>query len=83
MGELRVVGDSALPDWNAVYPLARKAMKSFTDGGTGFETEIDSWSIAARPVLASQQRCLDCHSGLALNQPVGGVLYAYRRATIH
>jgi hypothetical protein len=83
MGELRAVGDNALPDWNAVYPLARKAMKSFTDGGTGFETEIDSWNIAARPVLASQQRCLACHGGLALNQPVGGVLYTYRRATIH
>jgi hypothetical protein len=82
-GEMGLVGENPLPDWKAVYPIARKAMKSFTDGGTGFETEIDSWNIAARPVLASQQRCLPCHSGLALNQPVGGVLYAYRRAPVH
>jgi hypothetical protein len=57
-------------------------MKSFNDGGAGFETEMDSWSIAARPVLASQQRCLGCHDA-SLNQPIGGVLYAYRRVANH
>jgi hypothetical protein len=31
-----------MPDWKAIYPFARKAMKSFTDGGRGFETKIGS-----------------------------------------
>ena len=70
----------ALPDWRAVYPLAQRAMRSFADGGPGFETTIDSWRIAARPVIAGQQKCLTCHGGVALHQPLGGVLYAYRRA---
>jgi hypothetical protein len=78
----------SLPDWNAIYPLARKAMRSFEDGGKGFETTFDTWNIAARPVIASQERCLMCHTGeipgtshaAKLNQAIGGVLYAFRRA---
>jgi hypothetical protein len=42
----------ALPDWNAVYPLAQRAMRSIQDGGAGFETRLASWDIAARPVSA-------------------------------
>lgn len=83
------VSADALPDWNAIYPLARKAMKSFDDGGKGFETKIDSWHIAARPVMASEQTCVSCHNNPAygrrgpvakLDRPLGGVLYAYRNS---
>ena len=63
-------------------------MRSFEDGGKGFETTFDTWNIAARPVIASQERCLMCHTGeipgtshaAKLNQAIGGVLYAFRRA---
>jgi hypothetical protein len=67
----------ALPDWNAVYPLAQRAMRSFEDGGAGFETKLATWDIAARPVSASE-RCAACH-GKAKH--LGGVLYAFRRAS--
>jgi hypothetical protein len=78
----------ALPGWDAIYPLARKAMRSSEDGGKGFERTFDTWNIAARPVIASQERCLMCHNGelggashaAKLNQAIGGVLYAFRRA---
>jgi hypothetical protein len=78
-----VAGDpNALPDWEAIYPLASKAMKTFQDGGQGFETTFGNWNIAARPVIASQQRCVTCHNSMdlqvKLNDPIGGVLYAYR-----
>jgi hypothetical protein len=69
----------ALPDWRTIYPLAQSAMKSFAGGGSGFETTLDSWHIAARPVLAGQQRCMSCHTGSRF-QTLGGVFYAYRRA---
>jgi len=81
----------SLPDWNAIYPLARKAMRSFQDGGKGFDTVFDSWTVAARPVLASQESCVSCHNNPAygrsvqpvkLNQAIGGVLYAFRRAAL-
>jgi hypothetical protein len=77
------VNPNGLPDWEAIYPLARKAMQSFEDGGQGFETAFGNWNIAARPVIASQQRCVTCHDTsehpIKLNDPIGGVLYAYRR----
>jgi hypothetical protein len=77
----------ALPDWKSVYPLARRAMQSFQDGGAGFETRLESWCIAARPVLA-EARCAMCHHtrssssnrAAQANEPIGGVLYAFRRA---
>jgi len=76
----------ALPDWNAMYPLAQRAMKSFSDGGGGFETSLGasptSWRIAARPVLAGSEKCIACHGGpggVSLHHALGGVLYAFRR----
>jgi hypothetical protein len=66
----------SLPDWKTVYPLARRAMLRFQGGGAGFETTIDSWDIAARPI-ATEKRCSACHD---LSQPIGGVLYAFRLA---
>jgi len=80
----------ALPDWKAIYPVAQKAMKSFADGGSGFDTSVGTWQIAVRPIIASRQRCVACHNapGFAtkipaeLNHALGGVLYAFRRTSI-
>jgi hypothetical protein len=77
----------ALPDWKSIYPVGQRAMRDFMAGGTGFETTIGSWRIAARRVVACQAKCVTCHnsqaykqsSPVALHQPIGGVLYAYRR----
>ena len=33
-------------------------MLSFQEGGAGFETKLESWDIAARPVSA-EKRCAD------------------------
>src|SRR5205085_1070070 len=48
--------DDRLPDWIEIYPLAQKAMRSFADGGRGFESRVGSWEIAARPVIANDAR---------------------------
>jgi hypothetical protein len=66
----------SLPDWKVIYPLARNAMLRFQEGGAGFETKLESWDIAARPVLA-ERRCAACHD---VTRPIGGVLYAFRRS---
>ena len=76
-------GTVYLPDWNAIYPVAQRAMRSFKDGGKGFETEFLGWTIAARPAMAASSKCVSCHNSLApdsvkLGEAVGGVLYAYR-----
>ena len=73
------VAPGGLPDLKTAYPMAQRAMRSFADGGTGFETTVDSWRIAVRPVLAEQERCVTCHAGAMLHQALGGVIYAYRR----
>jgi hypothetical protein len=52
-------------------------MRSFHDGGAGFETKLASWDIAARPVSA-WERCVACHGNA---NRLGGVLYAFRRAS--
>lgn len=75
----KVTDRAALPDWNTMYPLARRAMNSFEDGGQGFETTQDSWQIVLRPVMAKQRTCTGCHAGVTLGKPVGGVLYAFRQ----
>ncbi len=75
-----------LPSWNTAYPLAEKAMKSFKDGGHGFEVHLDDWTIAARPAIANNVRCITCHNlrranewkPLKVGDAIGGVLYAYK-----
>jgi len=54
----------SLPDWYDIYAVAQHAMSSFRDGGKGFETSLGSWTIAARPVPATQERCVTCHNGM-------------------
>jgi hypothetical protein len=86
-GENPMALPDALPDWKAIYPLAQRAMTSFADGGSGFETSMGAWDIAVRPVVASQDRCIACHNSKAygaggavvLHQTLGGIMYAYRR----
>lgn len=76
----------ALPDWGQIYPLAQRAMRSFRDGGRGFETTHGTWQIAARPTMATDQKCISCHNHLAqrpkrefrVGDPLGGILYAFR-----
>ena len=75
----------ALPTWLDAYPIGLRAMRSFADGGHGFETTLGNWTIAAKPALASGARCLGCHNAntnskkqLKLGDPVGGILYAYK-----
>ncbi len=67
----------ALPEWKAIYPVAQDAMRRFQAGGGGFETRVDSWAIAVRPVPASDQNCVVCHGG-ERGQAIGGVVYAFR-----
>jgi hypothetical protein len=87
LAEVAVPNPGGLPDWRAIYPVASRAMKSFEDGGKGFETRLDTWNLAARPVIATQDRCVSCHNHQAYNRgasvrlghPVGGVIYAFRQ----
>jgi len=41
--------------------------------------EIGPLALEARPVLASAPICLRCHDNRKLGDPVGAVIYAFRR----
>jgi hypothetical protein len=75
--EIAPAPTDSLPDWKAIYPLARHAMLNFQGGGAGFETTLESWNISARPVPV-EKRCAACHD---VTRPIGGVLYAFRRTS--
>ena len=83
--DVGITAADCLPDWIEIYPVAQRAMRSFKDGGKGFETEFQGWTIAARPALAASLRCVSCHNSVTpgsakLGEAVGGVLYACRGA---
>ena len=78
-----------LPDWRAIYPVAQRAMRSFKDGGNGFEMEFHGWTIAARPAIATSDKCVACHNNLSprnatakVGESIGGVMYAFRPAAV-
>jgi len=79
----------ALPAWKDIYPIAHRAMQSFRNGDKGFETRVNTWDIAVRPLTAVQDRCVACHNNpsygrvakIQLDDPIGGIIYAFRTAT--
>jgi hypothetical protein len=40
--------------------------------------ELADWKFTARPIRASTTKCLTCHRGRSVGDPLGVVLYAYR-----
>lgn len=40
--------------------------------------ELTDWKFTARPIRASTTKCLTCHRGSSVGDPLGVVLYAYR-----
>jgi len=75
----KISSPDALPDWTAVYPIAREAMATFARGGATLESSAGQWQVLARPVPASSAACVGCHR-VAPNAAIGGVLYLYRVA---
>lgn len=84
-----------LPKPAALLDETRKAMNAFEKGSELHSFSIGKWQIAAMPVRATQDACLKCHNvrhelvngqvkqtgnGLKLSDPLGAVLYAYKRA---
>ena len=75
-------------------PAARGAMSAFAKGSKEEVVRVGGWTVAMRPVVASQADCVSCHnSGIAsrlgksapakpykLGDVIGGVAYAYRLA---
>ncbi len=93
-----VMVTEAEPDKNLPNPTSeefikqtRKALKSF-DKGNEYQFTSGKWMIAARPVRASENSCVECHQArikselganadqkeIKISDPLGVLLYAYK-----
>ena len=78
----RLKNAAALPPARTLLEESRTAFATFATGD-GYQLEKDGWTIALRPLRASNSACLGCHS-FADSKPkpgdaLGVVLYLYRR----
>jgi dipeptidyl aminopeptidase/acylaminoacyl peptidase len=76
---------AGLPTPSELLEPAREAFRA-THWRSGYDFKIGQWFVAARPVRASQQRCLSCHHRwsnpkrwLRLGDALGVVMYVYTR----
>ena len=80
--------DAALPEAAVLLSAGKKALKTIGEG-KGYDIRSGEWTVAMRPLRASNEGCLGCHiygaaasNGLAapkLGEPLGVVMYVYRR----
>jgi hypothetical protein len=76
-----------LPNPNTLLPDARAALTSF-DAGDRYEAQHDGWNIQLRPLRATREACVQCHTGgaggnnvkLKVGDALGVVLYVFRPA---
>jgi hypothetical protein len=88
--------DTRLPDATAVFSKGQSALASALED-QGYAIKSGNWTLAMRPLRASNQTCVGCHSyrdappfGVAsgaitpapkLGDVLGVVIYAYRQGT--
>jgi hypothetical protein len=84
--------DAALPDAAILLSEGKTALKTIGDG-KGYDVRHGEWTVAMRPLRASNEGCLGCHTygaavaaiampGFAepkLGDALGVVMYVYRR----
>jgi len=51
-----------LPAWADVYPIAAEAMRRFESGAASHTASLNGWTLHARPVAATKQTCVECHT---------------------
>ena len=82
-GPLRIASGSGQssppPAATALWEDSRDALLAF-GANTSYEFPVrtDGWKMIARPVRASSEQCLKCHTALRIGDPIGVVVYGYR-----
>jgi hypothetical protein len=74
-----------LPNPNALLPDARAALTAF-DSSNSYEAQHDGWTILMRPLRATKETCVQCHTrgagganaSLKIGDSLGVVLYVFR-----
>ena len=72
-----------LPGSDALLPESRAALASF-QSGEGYDIRMGDWTVAMRPLRASNEGCVACHTartaqtGLHVGDALGVVMYVFR-----
>lgn len=81
-GPAFVTPAGALPDAAAIFAEGKKALATIGDG-PGYDVKSAGWTVAMRPLRASNQGCISCHTTSAstpkLGDALGVVMYVYRQ----
>lgn len=68
-------------DWDYVDEQTKKALPQLMRGQE-HKAEDKSWQLLMRPVLASKQECLSCHTNAKPGATLGVMVYAVRKTQI-
>jgi hypothetical protein len=60
-----------------IFKIATEALPALKQG-KGAEKRLDDWFVAVRPILASKESCLGCHTGAKKGDLLGAVVYTIR-----
>jgi hypothetical protein len=73
-----------LPTPDVLLPESRAALASFQSANE-YDTRVGDWTVAMRPLRASNAGCVGCHnpeglqSGVKIGDALGAVIYVYRQ----
>jgi len=71
------------PQPDVLLAESRAALTAFDEGRSN-DIHIADWTVMARPIRASKDNCVQCHSAASgravkIGDPLGVALYVYRR----
>lgn len=71
-----------LPRPETLFEESRTALAAFNTG-QGYDVQKGDWTVALRPLRATNQACVQCHNAygarVKMNEALGVVMYVYRR----
>jgi hypothetical protein len=79
---ITLLAGTRLPDEEALFSDGKAALASIGQGA-GSQTKKGEWSIAVRPLRASNQTCVQCHTTVSgapkIGDALGVAMYVYRQ----
>ena len=76
------VNPQALPSAADLLDEGRRAMEYF-QSAQGYNVQKDGWTVAVRPLRATNEACVQCHNSMGahveMNDALGAILYVYKK----
>jgi hypothetical protein len=82
---ITLLADTRLPDQTAIFSEGRTALATIGQD-QGYDVKNGDWTVAMRPLRASNQTCIGCHTAVdsapKLGDALGVVIYVYRQVMV-